>query len=999
MRRRPLLAAFLAIAVALPIYAGLVALRVIEDRYLRLARPALTVIAPLVMGFFVARARREKARGARTHLEDAALSATALALCLVAVGVEIGRPLDRMTVIVVVDESRSIELVPGAADRISREISSAEKSMREHDRLAVVAFGASAATEQPPREKEEPAAPQRAVVLRDATDIEAAIRRALAEVPPDSAARIVLLSDGVATRGDALAGAHAALAAQIPVDAVVLEQEPGLDVRVASVRGPARGNAGETVELRVVTQSPREAEVEVRVLLDGKPIRAGKTTIAKGEDVMRLREKLPDAGLHRYDVQVTAADATIDQNVDDNAGSSFVRVRGSSSALVLEGDPGRAEFIKSVLEKAAFRVDVGGPATVPADLAGLVAYDVIVLSDVPASALAVSQVEALASYVRDMGGGLLLMGGDRGMGPGGYGKTPLEEVSPVSFDLKQDKRRASLAEVIGIDISGSMAANVAGRTKLDLANEAASRSARLLGPADRLGVEHVDTVVHWTIPLGAVDNPDAIEAAIRSMPVGGGGIVVPITLDEAYEKLRGETVNLKHVLLFADGDDAEQAEESQASVARAKADGITTSIIALGHGHDTATLEKLSTLGGGRFYLIEDAQRLPSVFAQETILASRSALVEDPFRVDPATPGDPTAGIDFGAAPDLLGYVVTIPKPRALVHLTGPEGDPILAAWSVGLGRAAAFTSDLKDRWGVDWTAWAGAARMLAQTARDIARRADDERVRLDANVAGGKLTVRATVVGDDGRSDSFRRLHARVMGPSGFSRDVVLEPSSTGTYGAELGLERPGTYVVLAKDDVSDEAVGTTGAVLSSGEELRPTGSDPGLLARVAELSGGKVRTTLDGVFADRTARRFAYEDLERALLWAAAALLVAMVAARKLGVPEPIADLYGRVRQRIADRESARARKAAVRADAEKATMQSLLSTKRKAAEAAPRPLPPLPPIGPTERARPAAHHQNKKEDDPPAPKPPTPPAAGAGGKPMTTAELLLARKKARK
>ena len=154
----------------------------------------------------------------------------------------------------------------------------------------------------------------------------------------------------------------------------------------------------------------------------------------------------------------------------------------------------------------------------------------MVLSDVRASDLAASQLDALASYARDLGGGLLLMGGDRSMGPGGYARTPVEEVSPVAFDLKKEKRRASLAEVIAIDYSGSMSATVGGQTKLALANEAAAKSASLLGPGDRLGGEHVDDRVAWTIPLGPVNDASDIGKKIRAVAVGGGGIYTDIAL-------------------------------------------------------------------------------------------------------------------------------------------------------------------------------------------------------------------------------------------------------------------------------------------------------------------------------------------------------------------------------------------------------------------------------------------------------------------------------------
>ena len=115
--------------------------------------------------------------------------------------------------------------------------------------------------------------------------------------------------------------------------------------------------------------------------------------------------------------------------------------------------------------------------------------------------------------------------------------------------------------------------------------------------------------------------------------------------------------------------------------------------------------------------------------------------------------------------------------------LGGPEGDPILATWSAGIGRSAAFTSDFKDRWGAPWSTWPGGAKMIGQLGRDIARKADDPRVRLESDATGGELHVRADVVGDDGRAQTFRRLTVHVAGPDGFSRDVALEAIGAGRY------------------------------------------------------------------------------------------------------------------------------------------------------------------------------------------------------------------------
>jgi uncharacterized membrane protein len=882
--------------------------------YVRLERPLLAVPVSLLLLAGMARLERLTSRQSRVRrILTESLSALALVgLGFSVTGIELGRPLDRLSVLVAIDRSRSIDLVPNAESRIAAELRVAELGMGDDDRIGTLAFGTSAAVEDPLRPRTRLPAPQRAEVGRDGTDLGAAVRHALGELPSDTSGRIVLLSDGVSTRGDPVGAALAAVAAGVPIDVVPLDQSKVPDVRIASVRMPARANRDEPVELRVVTSSSAPAKVELRVLRDGVPIRKGVVDIGAGEDVLYLREVAPGAGFHRYDVEVSALDPALDRAHEDNSGSAFMRVRGQATALVLEHDPELAAPLVRALESAAFRVEVRGLAGVPVDVPGLIAYDLVTLSDIAASELSPGQIAALASYVRDLGGGLLMFGSDRSMGPGGYGKTPLEEVSPVSFDVKQERRRASLAEIIAVDYSGSMSMRVGKQTKLELANEAAVRSSELLGTGDRLGVMHVDTAVKWTVPLGPVSDRAAIAKSIRAVGGGGGGIYIDLTLSTAYEALARERVQLKHLLLFSDGDDAEERATAFRLVSNAKAQGVTTSVVALGQGSDVADLERMSRLGGGRFYLIEDATRLPAVFAQETVLASRSAINEVTFKPTVAAPGPTLRGIDFASVPSLTGYVVTIPKGRAQVHLTGPEGDPILASWSVGIGRAAAFTSDYKDRWGLGWTSWDGATRLFGQVARDIVRRPDDPRVRLEADTEGGVFHLRANVVDDRGRRETFRRLRATLAGPDGFSKTVVLDAVGSGAYAASIPLERPGPYVATALDEAGGEPLGVAGAALSAGEELRPTGTDRALLRRMAELSGGAVRDTLAGVFHDRPPRRFAYASISATLAMLSAVGLLFAVGARRLALPDTLTRLSARAAERRRRRREERERRA---------------------------------------------------------------------------------------
>ena len=966
--------------------------------YLRFERPLLALPAAAIVWFVLSRLARLSIRQhrARRGLQTLLCGAAALCAAYALIGVELGRPLDRLAVIVAIDRSRSIDLVPGADARIASELRVAEIGMLEHDQIGTIAFGASAAVEDPLRERSLLPAPQRAEIGRDGTDIGAALRRALGEVPADAAARIVILSDGVATRGDTLSAAAAAVAAGVAVDVVPLDQAKVPDVRITSVRTAPRANAGEALDLRIVTESTSPAEVELRVIRDGQLIRKGQAKIGAGEDVLHLREVAETPGFHRYDVELSALDEKLDQAHEDNSGSAFVRVRGEAVALILERDPPLAKGLQRSLEAAAFKVQVAGPSGVPADLAAFAGYDLVVLSDISATDLSASQLAALASYVRDLGGGLLLMGGDHSLGPGGFGKTPVEEVSPVSFDLKQERRRASLAEVIAVDYSGSMALSAGSNTKLELANEAAVRSAELLGAGDRLGVMHVDTAVQWTVPLGPVLDKAKIASAIRAVGPGGGGIFVDLALETGYKALAKEHVQLKHLLLFSDGNDAEERSNAFALVSSGKARGITTSVVALGKGTDVAALERMSKLGDGRFYLIEDASRLPAVFAQETILAARSSINELAFRPQLVSPGPATRGIDFASAPALRGYVVTLAKGRAQVHLSGPEGDPILASWPVGIGRTAVFTSDYKDRWGLAWTSWDGAERLFGQLARDLSRRADNPRVRVEADTLGGELRLRASVLDEHGHAENFRRIEARVAGPDGFSATLPLEAAGAGAYAGSLPLSRPGAYVVTAVDEQTNEALGTTAAALSAGEELRPSGSDRGLLRQLTRITGGKQRDTLAGIFADRDALRFAYQNLRQWLVVLAAGCLLLGVASRRLAVPDFMLNASSTVLSWVAAARQPKPRRASTTQHTPQPSLDALRQAKARSEATRPAASPALDdtphfarPSQPPPEAKPA-----RANEVPAVPRSNRPPAHQA-----TAAEILLARRRGRK
>lgn len=821
-----------------------------------------------------------------------------LVAVLAAAEVELIRPADRMTVVVASDRSRSIDLVPNSDAKLRTDLLSAETKMLKDDRLGVVRFGASAALSEPLHAKGEATTPVEPTIGRDATDLESGIRRAVDEVLAGGGGRVVLLSDGVSNRGDALAAAARARALGVPIDVVILHQQVLPDVRVVAARGPSLADEGETIEIRAVVHTPprnKPIDVEVTVKRDGILVNTFKTKISSGEDVIRFKDKPSEPGLHRYDVHVRPLDATIDSSPEDNDATTFVRVRGPSTVLVLQKEESKAAPLRIALEAEGYRVVTRGRFSVPVDLAEFAAFDLVVLADVAAKDLIPLQMDAMSKYVKDFGGGLLLLGSDSSLGPGGYARTPIEEISPVTFDLTKERRRSALTELIVIDYSGSMAARVEGNImKIDLANEAAARAAALLGSGDRLGVWHVDTAVRETIPIGPVP-PDAAKR-IRAVGPGGGGIFIDLSLREGYRALAKESQNLRHLLLFSDGADAEERYDAPNLVKKAASMGITTSVISLGEGPDVPALEQMAKLGGGRFYLITDARKLPAVFAQETILAARSSIKEEEFVPHIKSSTGAIKGISFASAPPLRGYVVTQHKPRAQLVLDGPEGDPLLSIWPQGLGHVGAWTSDLTDQWAGGFIRWPGTSQLIAQLAREIGRKADEARVRLEALAKDGVLHITAEPAGIAG--GSLLHLRAHIEGPDGLPRDVELLPGPGGTYVTDLPIGTPGAYLVRAIDvgenGAGTQSAGLAAALLSRADELRPTGSDRRALERIAELTGGTVDTPLAEVFTRRTGLRPTTLPLAPYLLPLALALMLLGVAARRLGVPAPIERLF---------------------------------------------------------------------------------------------------------
>jgi uncharacterized membrane protein len=852
--------------------------------------------------------------GARRRLIQASMGLAALCAALAIGRIEWGTQIDRVATVFVIDRSRSVEQSDrergDGAEAAFRAVREASESMTRDDLAGVVVFGTDTATESLPQARPNLSQPT-ASIARDGTDIAAGLRRALADLPSDAAPRIVLISDGLETAGDALDAAQVAGSRGIPIDTLAVERRAQAEMAVERVIVPTTADADEPVEIRIVTRATRAGEARIRVRRDGVVIAETTTTIEAGTDALSLRDRTSEAGVHRYDVEIEPTDDAGDVSIENNVGGGFLRITGHSRALILTERIPEAEALATSLRTAGLDVSVSDARTAPLLLSEFASYDLIVLSDFNARSFTTSQMEALRSYVRDLGGGLLMAGARDSFGLGGYAYTPIEEVLPATFDLRRRRDRASLAMIIAIDKSGSMTVEVSpGVMKLDLANEGAARSAMLLSPTDRIGVMHVDTEVTWTVPMTAVEQPTAIANRIRHAEPGGGGIYVDVTLGASYQALRAETTQLKHLLLFSDGSDSEEMTHARDLVQQAARAGITTSVVSMGTGPDTPQLEQLSRVGGGRFYIVEDLTELPRIFTQETITASRSALIEESVRATLGNTSEITRGIEFGTAPPLSGFVIMNARPRASVLLGArraqarEEGDdPLLLTWRAGVGQSACFSTDVGGNFGQSWLDWPGYTPLFGQLARSLVRAPERSDAMLDVRIAGSHGTIRVDAIDEGGRFRNHLDLLAIVSGPGGVSQQVQLDQRGPGRYEADFDGAAPGAYLVTVRElgeDGEGTLLGSAGVVRGRGDELRGDGTNNALLAQISAASGGRVLTSLAGLFNTRPPPITAYAPLWRAFLLASMLLLLASVALRRFVLPARLAALLARLTSR---------------------------------------------------------------------------------------------------
>jgi uncharacterized membrane protein len=791
-------------------------------------------------------------------------------------GATVSVPISRQAVVFVGDISAST--TPQRAF-MEQWITDAIHHKRSEDQVGIVAVGRNALVEQSVRQQID-FSQFESTPDTNYTDLAAGLRLAAAILPQDSERRIVLLSDGQQNLEDALQEAQLLQQEGIRLDVVSIPPFNGPEARIDDLTAPSILHTNERFLLHARFFSSVAQRVTLHVYLDQTIVLQQSLQLNVGEQDITFTLNSPPAGFHTYRITMDAPQDTISQN---NEAAVFVNVQGPPHVLVIEGSPGAGQNITSALQATHIDVSVGVPIDVPTTLEGLVKYDAVVLADVPAADLGTTRMQVLQAYVRDLGRGLVVSGGENSYGVGGYANTPLEETLPVRMDIPQHKDTPSIAVVLIVE---SLEVN----TSVNISKEAAKGVINLLSPRDYVGVSAA--YGNLEIPLQHVTNKTAINQTIDKLNPNDPPSYMPDLIAAETALLHSEA-KIKHVILLGDGD----ATDSYAKqVIKMTHEHISVSVVGtnIGTYDDLTMMQQIAAWGKGRFYQADNPNTIPQILLNETRQAARRAFIEEPFVPAVITPHPILTGLS--SLPQLTGYVATTPKSAAQVVLASHLDDPVLAIWQYGLGRVVAWTSDALGLWTANWLQWSDAARWWANLVSWTIATPTNQLI-VNSEIVGGNGHIIVDIPPETSTTTgkvNQQQVQVKIIAPDLSQQSIALQPTAPERWEGTFPTTQVGAYLLRVTWQArsspttgsSGQLTTTTGLVVPYSPEFSSSGTDIHFLNQLAHAGDGSVLNPNDTASAFSTNLPPVYASLSIVFwLFALAALLLPVdIALRRL-------------------------------------------------------------------------------------------------------------------
>ncbi|MBT5366094.1 MAG: VWA domain-containing protein [Phycisphaerae bacterium] len=807
----------------------------------------------------------------RTGSRSRAIASTSTRCIVVALlAVAIAKPVwkkagEGVTVIAVLDRSQSIprNLQDQAVSTLQNWTSPEHRG--ENNRLAVISVAKDAVIGSMPSELTmfEPAAND---PVGSETNLAKGVQLALALLPKDTASRIVVISDGNETDGLVQSTANLAKANGVPIDVLPLHYEHVNEVMIERVIVPSQTRIGQSIPIRIILRSVGSSSGTLHLLQNEIKIDISQEEQGTG---LPLRLK-SGANAIVFDIPIVQSGPQIfeamwvpDHGSDTitanntGLGVSFVS-QGGLILLVTQNKVATAP-LQETLESSGLKIEVRTPQEIPRSSIGFSAFDAVILADIPRWSIDDLQEQNLYTFVHDVGGGLIITGGPNSFGAGGWIGSKLEQAMPLKCEPPQTRQLPQGALALIMHSCEMPEGNYWGQRMASAAIES-------LSELDYIGIIEYDwnggngTLNNsgWTLPMQLAGDKVAAMDAINSLVFGDmQDFESPMQL--ALDSFKDLSAAQRHVIIITDGD---PAGPSQGLLEAYRSAEVTISTVMVGgHGSamDQQKMQGIATVTGGRFYMVNDPNLLPSIFIKEAQLNSRSLMQEGntwDVEIQQSISG-PVSEIQF--VPQLNGYIVTGGKgglaqtPWVVPVIDGD--DPLLAWWHFGLGKSVAFTSDLGDRWATQWPNWSAFQEFWEATTRWAMRGASPPNMMVMSKIEGGRGIVDIEAVDDEASFLNFMQSKAVVINPEGEAQPLTLQQTGPGRYHAEFDAEEAGAWLVnIAFQDAKGEMTGRipTAIAVPYAQEYASTSANGALLHNLANSTGGRILSLSDVEFID---------------------------------------------------------------------------------------------------------------------------------------------------
>ena len=749
------------------------------------------------------------------------------------------RTRDVLSVVYVVDISDSVDQ---STDRALEFVAKTVNEKPEEDEAGLIVFGRDAAVELPPRISFPFENVVNSRIQRDATNLEQALALAAAMLPEENRGRIVLVSDGTETAGNLRDIVDDLKSRGIGVDVLPIGYEYDKEVYLERLDLPSFVKVGENYKASIVLSalSGGEGRLVVRENNQSEPIYDEVVKYKQGKNRIELPIQLREPGYYEYKATLLPNEGE-DNLTTNNEVVNFLFIEGEGKVLLVV-DPEAVDdsdyaLLQKTIEATERSVEVRSAYNFPRDSLSLMPYDAVIFVNVAKDSFDSVQLNSLHDSVFNLGIGFMMVGGKNSFGPGGYHRSVVEDVLPVTMDISKKKVLPKGALVVILHTCEFPEGNT-------WAKRISKEAIRVLGGRDEAGLIAYDFQQgeKWIFELTPASEYDKLVPEINAAEIGDMPSFTD-TMELGLEGLKDSDAASRHMIIISDGDPPIPPKQLLLDFKDAE---ITVSTVAI-YPHsdrDIQSLRAIANVTGGRFYFPDDPAKLPSIFIKEAKTLKRNMIQN---RTVVPQLEMPDAVVD-GLQPSVPvhGFVLTTPKEsqraKTVLKLPNKEADgdvdPLLVVGRHGLGATAAFTSDMSPNWGRDWLEWDGFQPFVKQLMTKISRVRKQGNLRMWTYTNGNEGVI---IMEDFDPEDSFLDVKARISGPRDKVETISVKQIGPRRYQATVPLWGRGRYQVMASAAAGErKETAQGGFIVPYSPEYLRFRADTIVLNEIADATGG---------------------------------------------------------------------------------------------------------------------------------------------------------------